>query len=136
MADFKDSTGLLRQRPPARPAGTSQGEDGAFSSGAHGPHIASLFSMAIKQTVFLNLLHLLPFKINTFLHAAHLLIKNEANNGLVKSNVLKTVSWNKSCLFAVGANSQCSHRKRKVGNNDGDVPPGFEAQLSCNADEN
>lgn len=52
-------------------------------------------------------------------------MKNEANNGLVKSNVLKTVSWNKSCLFvrfAVGANSQ---RKRKVGNNDDDVPPGL-----------
>lgn len=71
----------------------------------------------------LNLAHLLIFKLNTFLHVAHLLIKNEANNGLVKSNVLKTVSWNKSCLFvryAVGANSQ---RKRKVGNNDDNVPP-------------
>lgn len=83
-----------------------------------------LSSMAIKQNVFLNLSLLLLLKLNTFLHVAHLLIKNEANNGLVKSNVLKTVSWNKSCLFvrfAVGANSQ---RKRKVGNNNNDVPPG------------
>lgn len=89
-----------------------------------------LSSMVIKENVFLNLLHLLLFKLNTFLHAAHLLIKNEANNGLVKSNVLKTVSWNKSCLFvrfAVGANSQ---RRRKVGNNDDDVPPGLRPNYS------
>lgn len=85
LADFKDSAGLLGQRPLECPAGTRQGEDRTFNSGVHEQYIASLyrfFSNKRKKKAFkckhpnLYMLHAIFFFI----------IAVTANNDIIYSD--------------------------------------------------